>query len=284
MDKNIDNKFTVLLPIYQRKDLYLNFSKAVQSIYQNTMAPSDLIVLIDGKLDSIFFNRIKLEQKKYNFKIIKSKKVGLASILNKGIKKVKTKWIARMDGDDLCEKDRFKNSTKFMNLNYDLFGGQIKESESKSNTFFIKEVPCNSKEIIKMIKYRNPFNHMTVFYKTEFAKKIGGYPDLYLKEDYAFWCKFIYYGARVANMKKIVVRVKTDGMYDRRRGVEYIISEIKLQKILLECNLTNIYRSFFICTVRIIIHLLPKKLKKFFYIFFLRKKYDHREWSNSKVF
>jgi cellulose synthase/poly-beta-1,6-N-acetylglucosamine synthase-like glycosyltransferase len=281
MKKKLDNSFTVLLPIFQRDDLFSNFSKVLQSIYQNTVLPSDVFLLIDGKLNNNFYRLINLQQKKYNFKILKSEKVGLANILNKGINKVSTKWIARMDGDDICEKNRFKNSLKFMNFDYDLFGGQIKEIESKSDFYFVKEVPCSSEKIIKMIKYRNPFNHMTVFYKTDFAKKIGGYPDLYLKEDYAFWIKFIYNGAKIGNMNKIVVKVKTDGMYDRRSGFKYCISEFILQKILLQSKLTNVFYSLFICPARILIHLLPRSLKKFFYISLLRKKYDSWKRSNS---
>jgi cellulose synthase/poly-beta-1,6-N-acetylglucosamine synthase-like glycosyltransferase len=281
MKKKLDNSFTVLLPIFQRDDLFSNFSKVLQSIYQNTVLPSDVFLLIDGKLNNNFYRLINLQQKKYNFKILKSEKVGLANILNKGINKVSTKWIARMDGDDICEKNRFKNSLKFMNFDYDLFGGQIKEIESKSDFYFVKEVPCSSEKIIKMIKYRNPFNHMTVFYKTDFAKKIGGYPDLYLKEDYAFWIKFIYNGAKIGNMNKIVVRVKTDGMYDRRSGFKYYVSEFILQKILLQSKLTNVFSSLFICPARILIHLLPRSLKKFFYISLLRKKYDSWKRSNS---
>ena len=281
MKKKLDNSFTVLLPIFQRDDLFSNFSKVLQSIYQNTVLPSDVFLLIDGKLNNNFYRLINLQQKKYNFKILKSEKVGLANILNKGINKVSTKWIARMDGDDICEKNRFKNSLKFMNFDYDLFGGQIKEIESKSDFYFVKEVPCTSEKIIKMIKYRNPFNHMTVFYKTDFAKKIGGYPDLYLKEDYAFWIKFIYNGAKIGNMNKIVVRVKTDGMYDRRSGFKYYVSEFILQKILLQSKLTNVFSSLFICPARILIHLLPRSLKKFFYISLLRKKYDSWKRSNS---
>ena len=272
MDKNINKTFTVLLPLYQRKDLQRNLPKVLLSIYNNSVVPDDLIILVDGELTSDFHNLIELEQNKYNFKILKSKKVGLANILNKGIKMVKTTWISRMDGDDLCELDRFENSKKFMNFNYDLFGGQIRELNRKLKYSLIKKVPISHENIIKSIKYRNPFNHMTVFYKTDFVKKIGGYPDLYLKEDYALWCKFIYHGAKVANMNKIVVTAKTDGMHARRGGIKYIFSEIKLQKILLSCNLTNIFISLFVCLLRIIIHVLPSKIKFLFYNNFLRKK------------
>jgi len=272
MDKNIKKTFTVLLPLYQRKDLQLNLPKVLSSIYNNTVIPNALIILIDGELTSNFYNSIRLEQKKYNFTVLKSKKVGLAKILNKGIEKVNTCWISRMDGDDLCEFDRFENSIKFMKFNYDLFGGQVRELDCRLKYPLLKKVPCSRDDIIKSIKYRNPFNHMTVFFKTDFVKKIGGYPDLYLKEDYALWCKFIYHGAKVANMNKIVVNVKTDGMHARRGGIKYIISEIKLQKILLSCNLTNVFTSIFVCILRITVHALPNQIKFLFYNNFLRKK------------
>ena len=272
MIKTIDKTFTVLLPLYQRDDLFLNFTKVLQSIYDNSVLPDDLIILLDGKMKNDFYNLIKLEKRKYNFKIIDSDKVGLAQILNIGINKVKTAWIARMDGDDLCELDRFENSLKFMDLNYDLFGGQIKEIDGTSKKVRFKKVPCDSKDIIKQIKYKNPFNHMTVFYKTDFAKKIGGYPDLYLKEDYAFWCKFIHYGAKVGNMDKIVATVNTDGMHTRRGGIKYILSEVKLQKTLLKYNLTNIISAFYICCLRVLLLSLDSRLKKILYNTFLRKK------------
>ena len=272
MVSTINNKFTILLPVYQREDLFLNFNEVIESIYKNTVLPNDLIILIDGDIKFNFEQVIRKQQKKYNFRLLKSKKVGLAKILNKGINKVHTRWIARMDGDDLCERDRFENSLKFMRKDYDLFGGQIIELEKNLNRPLIKKVPCSRKNIIKMIRFRNPFNHMTVFYKTDLVKKVGGYPDLYLKEDYGLWCKLINIGAKVGNINKILVKVSAEGMYKRRGGIKYVISEIKLQKILLECNLTNIFFSCFVCVLRILAHVLPNTLKKFFYVNFLRSK------------
>jgi cellulose synthase/poly-beta-1,6-N-acetylglucosamine synthase-like glycosyltransferase len=267
----LNEAFTVLLPIYQREDLVENFSLVLKSIYENTLLPDDLIVLIDGDISENFLNIILSEKNKYNFKILKNKKIGLAQVLNQGISHVNTNWIARMDGDDLCEKDRFENSIAFIKKkNLDLFGGQISEFSVKSNSLLIKKVPCSSESIKKMIKFRNPFNHMTVFYKTNLVKKVGGYPDIYLKEDYALWCKLISIGARVGNMDKIVVRVKNDELFNRRGGIKYLQSEIELQKILIKSNLSNFFFSVFICSMRILVFMLPNILKKKIYTNFLR--------------
>lgn len=268
----LNEHFTVLLPIYQRDDLVTNFPLVIKSIYENTIIPNHLIVLLDGDINESFFKIISFEQNKYNFEVLKSKKVGLAKILNQGIYQVNTEWIARMDGDDLCEKDRFQNSIAFMKNDFDLFGGQIEEFNVKSNITLIKKVPCESKNIKKMIKYRNPFNHMTVFYKTDLVKKVGGYPDIYLKEDYALWCNLISAGAKVGNMDKIVVRVRNDELSKRRSGIKYLLSEIELQKILIKCNFNNFFYSTFICVLRLSFFLLPNILKKVIYSNFLRSK------------
>ncbi len=273
MDKIITKRdFTVLLPIYQRSDLIENFEKVLESIYQNTIKPNELIVLIDGAVSNDFKEKIKREEAKYKYKILWSDKIGLAKILNKGIKKVKATWIARMDGDDICAPDRFEKSIDLINQGFDLFGGQIIEKEKNTKNFVLKRVPVKSEDIKKMLKYRNPFNHMTVFYKTELAKKIGGYPDLYLKEDYGFWCKMIGCGAKVANMPYVVVEAKTgNNFFMRRGGLKYIQSEFYLQKIMLEQKLTNLFFATIIFILKSIIYILPLFIKKFIYKTILRK-------------
>lgn len=277
MDQDLKKKdFTVLLPIYQRNDLYDNFSEVLNSIYGNTIKPNDLIVLIDGCINDDFKNKIKREQLRYNFKILWSDKIGLAKILNKGINEVKTTWIARMDGDDVCTSDRFEKSLEFINQGFDLFGGQIVEKENKSKNIFLKKVPLESKDIKKMFKFRNPFNHMTVFYKTSLALEAGGYPDLHLKEDYAFWCVLTRMNIKIGNMKDIVVKANSDGLYIRRGGLEYLKSEYKLQKLLIKFGFTNYLIAAFVLLLRCGVYVLPSYFKEIVFKKFLRRIYDNR--------
>ena len=277
MDKIIKKvDFTVLLPIYQRSDLFDNFERVLESIYQNTVKPNELIVLIDGDISKDFEKKIKAEQAKYNFKIFWSDKVGLAQILNKGIKEVKTTWIARMDGDDICTPDRFEKSIDFINQDFDLFGGQIIEKEKNKKNSFLKKVPLESKDIKNMLKFRNPFNHMTMFYKTSIALEAGGYPNLHLKEDYAFWCVLAKMDIKIGNMKDVVVVANADGLYARRGGFEYLKSEYKLQKLLIKLGFTNYLLALFVFLLRSSVYILPLTLKENIFKKFLRKSYDSR--------
>ena len=60
-------------------------------------------------------------------------------------------------------------------------------------------------------------------------------------------------------------------MFKRRRGLKSVISEIKIQKLLLENKLSNPLKSFMVYCIRSTILILPSKIIKFFYLTFLRK-------------
>ena len=47
-------------------------------------------------------------------------------------------------------------------------------------------MPSTNSDIKNYLKFRNPINHMTAFYKTDLVKKVGGYPNIYKKKIMAF--------------------------------------------------------------------------------------------------
>lgn len=271
-------KITILLPVHQRKDIELNFDETIRSILKNIDNNFLLNILIDGKLTKKFENKVKSYQDKNKFKnikITKSSKVGLSKLLNIGIKQAQTEWIARADSDDIYTKHYFKEGLKLIKLKKnqpDLFGGQIVEFNSKKQKYLEKKVPISQNKIISSIKFRNPFNHMTIFFKTSIAKRLGGYSDYYLKEDYALWIKFISSGAKVLNSNKIFAYARTsDDFYKRRSGLKHICSEYKLQKLLYNNNLSNFFWSTCVFFIRVVLISMPSFIIKGIYLFFLRK-------------
>ena len=72
------SKFSVLLPILDRKDIVEGFPKALESIYKNTILPEQVVVTVDGKVSSFFKDLIVKYQEKYNLDLIWiPEKVGL---------------------------------------------------------------------------------------------------------------------------------------------------------------------------------------------------------------
>ena len=71
---------------------------------------------------------------------------------------------------------------------------------------------------------------MTAFYKTDLVKKVGGYPNIFHREDYGLWIKLAYQGANFYNLNDTLVRVNGGkSLYKRRRGFKNIPAEFKLQ-------------------------------------------------------
>jgi glycosyltransferase involved in cell wall biosynthesis len=266
--------FTVLMPIHQREDIFLLFDKSIKSVYENTLKPKKVIILIDGKISLDLKTKIFFYKRKFGFQVIQSKNnIGLTKILNIGINKTCTKWIIRADADDYNLPQRFAKLMILKNQKFDLIGSQVYEVDFNSGDILKRQVPLNDNKIKFFLKFRNPFNHMSVAFKTEFVKKCGGYPDLYMKEDYALWATMISKGAVVKNIKDFLIKANTGyQMYKRRTGIKHVISEIKLQQHMIKNNINGILSSIFIGLFRIIFCLTPYTFKKLFYKFFLREK------------
>ena len=66
---------------------------------------------------------------------------------------------------------------------------------------------------------------MTVLYKTKLIKSVGGYPNIYHREDYGLWAKLVKKGAIFHNIDEVLVHVnggKT--LYKRRGGLKNAIA------------------------------------------------------------
>jgi glycosyltransferase involved in cell wall biosynthesis len=264
--------FSVLLPTFNREDLYILFDRAVQSIFLNTVIPKETIVIVDGPVTNEFRDKIINYEKLYDLSVIwLPDNVGLTMALNIGLSHVKTKWVVRADGDDFNLPERFEKQLTVLRKGYHLVGGSIQEVDEGGKFLKIRRVPLEHIEIVKMLKRRNPFNHMSVAFSTEFAKEIGGYPNIYLKEDYGFWCLFIKNGAKTANLPDILVHATTGlKLFSRRSGLKYIKSEIDLQKYLVACGLSTVCESLFFGSLRCIAFAMPASIKKLIYLNLLR--------------
>jgi hypothetical protein len=113
---------------------------------------------------------------------------------------------------------------------------------------------------------------MTVCFKKNAVVTVGGYPNLYLKEDYGLWALLINKGYIFGNLNEILVHATTgDDMFKRRGGIRYIISEINLQYFLYKNNINGALLSIVIFFLRSSVFLLPHFIRRYFYLKFLRK-------------
>lgn len=267
--------FTVLMALYDGDKPEL-FARAIHSVFSNTLLPDNFIVVVDGPINERLKSAVYKIQSQYpliQFVFLPNNQ-GLAYALNIGLGLIKTAWVARADADDINLPDRFAIQANAIasNPQTQLLGGAILEVDQNSCPLAIREMPCSEGLIREFAKRRNPFNHMSVVYRADSVRACGGYPNVFLKEDYGLWCLLLARNAHVMNINDILVHASAGiEMFKRRGGLRYAKSEWAMQKLLVQCGLKGYLGAFFDGCIRVTFFLIPSSVRGFFYLRFLRK-------------
>ena len=274
-------KFSVAMSVYiNDKGSY--FNQAITSIIEQTVSPSEIVVVLDGpvKEDIIYILESKKKEVKgrIEIKIIELKKnVGLGKALNIAILNCSYEYIARMDSDDISVKDRFEKQLlcfeKMKGIS--LVGGYIYEFlDVPKQIVGIRTVPEKDEQIKEYSRKRAPVNHVTVMFKKADVIAAGNYRDWYCNEDYFLWLRMIEKEQKFYNIPEnlVYVRVGKD-MYNRRGGKRYFISEIKLQRYMLNKKMITRTRYIKNIFLRLVLQiLLPSNIRGIVFQKFARRK------------
>lgn len=266
--------FCVLLPIYQRDDLERLFEEVIRTCFQGVVQPESIIIAIDGQLKTSFEEKLEKVKRNYPVEIVRSgERVGLSEVLNLGLTAVTSDYVFRVDGDDISRPERWALQLQKLRDGYALVGGHIQEVDELGVCVGKRLVPTQADEIRRFAKRRNPFNHMSVAFKADVARELGGYPHVFLKEDWAFWVEFISRGHLCANIDAILVDASAGvNMYQRRGGIKYVLSEWQMQILLVRKLKKNKFIAVMDFLLKISILLSPVFVKKIVYEYLLRSK------------
>ena len=131
-------RVTVLLPVYNGDEF---IQQSVESILNQTLTNFNFLIIDDGSTDRT--KEILLRYKKEDSRIylISRNNKGLIATLNEGLYTAKTKFIARMDADDISCPTRLETQLCFMKNNPEISvsGSSIKTIETKENIHFFED-------------------------------------------------------------------------------------------------------------------------------------------------
>jgi glycosyltransferase involved in cell wall biosynthesis len=265
--------FTVLLPVYKKDNPY-KLNVALNSIYANTLQPKNVILIADGELTEDLLHVVKFFSSNFNMQLcMLPSNVGLASALNIGLSLVNTKYVVRADADDYNYQNRFSLILERLDSGYDLVGSAIREIDIDDPTPVFRAPPLTEVEIRAFVKKRNPFNHMSVGFRTCSVLSAGGYPPIYLKEDYALWATLLARNCKACNLAAVLVDASAGKeMLRRRSGFRYALAEIELQRHLVRCGLKSPLSALLDGALRSMIFLAPNAMREFIYLNFLRSR------------
>jgi len=260
--------FSVLCSLYN-KESKENYYIMLDSLYNQTVPPSEVIIVYDGiireelsKVTLEFSDKLKIIiiQLDYN--------VGLGKALDIGLKSCNYEIVARMDTDDICCPDRFELQLNefYHDPDIDILGGAILEFDDENSQGRLKKLPLSKEEIITYSKKKNPINHMTVMFKKNRILSCGGYQHHLFMEDYNLWLRCIALDYNFKNLEQVLVKARTGiDMVKKRRGLKYIISEIQLLKLRMNLFNDSYLSTLYIFIVRVLSRLLPYKALSLLY-------------------
>ena len=274
---NKENCFSVLMAVY-KKEQPLFFKEALRSVFEQSLIPNEVVLVKDGPLtEELEQIIVDFSSKNEQLKVITlEKNQGLGEALRIGLNACSFDLVARMDSDDICKLYRFEKQIAFLKEHKEItiVGSWIEEfSDCKEEIEAIRELPQEDKQLKIFMKWRNPFNHMTVMFRKKDILAVGGYQPFYLLEDYYLWNRLANANYYFANIGESLLWARGGyTMLERRGGWKYVVSESKLLKFMYRSGRINIVEFGANLMMKSIIRLIGKHLRHTIYTFFLRKK------------
>ena len=157
MEDNITQKtkFSVAMCVYG-KDNPEWFRRALESVYRQTLMPSEVVLVVDGPIDQSLQKVIDYYKGDENFKAIYLEtNQGHGNARRKSLESCSYELVALMDADDVCLPDRFEKQLQVFNDNNEVsvVGGNISEFiEQEENIIGYRIVPEKHDDIVKYMK------------------------------------------------------------------------------------------------------------------------------------
>ncbi|NVJ68680.1 MAG: glycosyltransferase [Gammaproteobacteria bacterium] len=233
---------SVLMAVYRNDDPKA-FWQALQSItLMQNVKPNEVVLVIDGPINSELEAVVKNFSLNFqSFKVIRNERnIGLALSLRKGVTACTGDLIARMDSDDVAMGNRLEAQLNVIDKGFDVIYSSSKEFEGSIDNVHGLNIAPPSKNLRKVMNYRNPIVHPSVLMKKELVLKVGNYRDLRLFEDYDLFLRLLNYGALFYGIQEplIYFRVSKE-LRGRRGGFSYFRKGLAAKRIWMGEKLIN---------------------------------------------
>jgi len=198
---------SVIMPVYNCETF---IDEAISSIVNQTYENLEIIVIDDNSYDGTI-EKLRLWQNQDSRiqLFINETNLGISKNLNLGIVNSRGKYIARMDGDDICFLNRIFEQVAYMEQNpgVDMVGAGYEFLNGTK-----KMVPQTDHERIKVgMLFCTQFAHPTVMFKSESVKKLKRLynPAWTDTEDYEYWAYLKSEGFVFGNIAKPLLLYRT---------------------------------------------------------------------------
>ncbi len=182
----------------------------IESVLQQDFEDYEYILVDDGSDD----NSCSIVNEYLNSKVclLRPGRVGRVGALNEGLHAAQGRYIAILDADDCCFKQR-------LSLQFEQLNSQPELALVYSNAELISvdgdvigatQFPSTHDAILNSLVELNPFPHSSVMYQRELALKIGGYNWRCEKSiDYNFYLALVIAGGKLQGSEKTLIQLRS---------------------------------------------------------------------------
>ena len=202
---NSNPMISLVMPVYNGEKF---LKEAMESILNQTYKDFEFLIVYDESTDGTLSIIQKFQEQDTRVVLINGDKEGISGALNKGIKKSRGKYIARLDADDISLPTRFEKQINHMEIfKLDICGGHSLLIDSDGKINGIGMVPRSHDLCGLSMMFMVPFAHSSVMILKSFLidsslKYIGKY------EDFDLWARMFSAGAKFGNVDDVVVRYR----------------------------------------------------------------------------
>jgi glycosyltransferase involved in cell wall biosynthesis len=221
---------SVIMSVYNAEK-YLE--EAVDSILNQTYQDFEFIIINDFSNDRSTDILVQYEKRFSNIKLIhNSKNLGLTKNLNLAISIAKGEFIARMDADDISEKNRFERQIEYFKIHkeLDIIGTYSYDIDEKGEIIRKRTTPVNHKNIVKIMPMFCPMSHPTIMFKKNSLAKIGFYNEKYrTSQDLEMYFRAAGAGLKFANIPEYLFKYRIDDEFLKRKSFLFRWNDYKLR-------------------------------------------------------
>jgi len=216
----------VVMSAYNAEDYIL---QSIESILNQTFSNFRFVIVNDCSSDRTL-DIIKSFDDSRIFIIDNKKRLGLASSLNKAFAICKSRFIARMDADDISRYDRLEKQINFLRKNKDIsiVGSYYHRINSKGSRLgFSVKKPSHNRDILWSLIFVNPFVHSSIMLRSSIFSSLCMYYDesFDTSQDYDLWSRSGEF-FRFANINEplLSLRIHKNAISVKKRGRQQINS------------------------------------------------------------
>ena len=193
---------SVLMSVYNGAG---RVAAAIDSVLGQTDGELELIVIDDGSTDATPAELARVRDPRV--RLVTQARTGLTRALNRALALARAPLIARLDADDVAEKERLARQRAFLDRTPEvgLLGTAAAELDAAGRQVRVVRPPLDDATLRRALIRANPFVHSSVMVRRDLLERAGGYDEtLPVAQDYDLWMRLARL-TRMANLAEVLV-------------------------------------------------------------------------------